>query len=85
MPMHNWAVRRAAGDPITVGELVVDRFGNAVLNRLVAPVVAGVHSADPYDVDIETIAPGLIDAAIQHDSVALAIAGAVQQPRPGQP
>lgn len=74
MPMHNWAVRRAAGEPITVGELVVDRFGNAVLNRLVAPVVAGVHSADPYDVDIETIAPGLIDAAIQHDSVALAIA-----------
>ncbi len=74
MPMHNWAVRRAAGEPITVGELVVDRFGNAVLNRLVAPVVAGVHSADPYDVDIETIAPGLIDAAIEHDSVALAIA-----------
>ncbi|GAA4474496.1 protoporphyrinogen oxidase [Enteractinococcus fodinae] len=74
MPMHNWALRRAAGEPITVGELVVDRFGTAVLNRLVAPVVAGVHSADPYDVDIETIAPGLIDAAIQHDSVALAIA-----------
>src|SRR5690625_88125 len=74
MPMANWTKRRAAGETITVGELIKDRFGTEVLERLVAPVVAGVHSADPYDVDIETIAPGLIDLAIQHDSVARAVA-----------
>ena len=74
MPMDNWTKRRAAGETITVGELVVDRFGTAVLDRLVAPVVGGVYSADPHDVDIDTIAPGLIDTAIQHDSVARAVA-----------
>lgn len=73
MPMANWTKRRVAGAPITVGELVADRFGNAVLDRLVAPVMGGVYSADPHDVDIETIAPGLIDTAIQHDSVARAV------------
>lgn len=73
-PMDSWAKRRTAGDPITVGELVADRFGPVVVQRLVAPVVAGVHSADPYDVDIDKIAPGLVDKAIEHGSVAKAIA-----------
>ena len=74
LPMDTWADRRATGEPITVGALVADRFGPTVLERLVAPVVAGVHSADPHDVDIDTIAPGLLDAAIRHGSVAAAIA-----------
>lgn len=47
LPMDTWARRRATGQPITVGELVADRFGPTVLECLVAPVVAGVHSADP--------------------------------------
>ena len=72
--MDPWANRRANGEPITVGALVADRFGPTVLERLVSPVVAGVHSADPHDVDIDTIAPGLLDAAIRHGSVATAIA-----------
>ncbi|WP_022871159.1 protoporphyrinogen/coproporphyrinogen oxidase [Yaniella halotolerans] len=73
-PMDLWAKRRAAGAAITVGELVADRFGPVVVERLVAPVVAGVHSADPYDVDIDKIAPGLVDKAIEQGSVAKAIA-----------
>ncbi|MDN6499996.1 MAG: hypothetical protein L0K44_09675 [Yaniella sp.] len=73
-PMDAWAKRRAAGEPITVGDLVADRFGPVVVERLVAPVVSGVHSADPYDVDIDKIAPGLVDKAIEHGSVAKAIA-----------
>ncbi len=72
--MEPWAKRRAAGGSVTVGELVTDRFGPVVLERLVAPVVAGVHSADPNDVDLDKIAPGLLDRAIQHGSVAKAIA-----------
>lgn len=74
MPMDDWARRRRAGDTITVGALVADRFGQTVLDRLVAPVVAGVHSADPHDVDIEQIAPGLVDAALELGSVAKAVA-----------
>lgn len=74
MPMDAWATHRAAGEPITVGELVADRFGSTVLELLVAPVVSGVHSADPYGIDIDKIAPGLIDKAIEHGSVAKAIA-----------
>lgn len=73
LPMDDWATRRAAGESITVGELVADRFGDVVVERLVAPVVAGVHSADPYDIDIDRIAPGLVDQAIERGSVAKAI------------
>lgn len=74
LPMDTWSARRAAGKPVTIGELVADRFGTTVLERLVAPVVAGVHSADPYDVDLDKIAPGLLDKAIEHGSVATAVA-----------
>lgn len=73
-PMDAWAKRRAEGQPVTVGELVADRFGPVALERLVAPVVAGVHSADPNDVDLDKIAPGLLDKAIQRGSVAKAVA-----------
>lgn len=74
MPMDTWAARRRAGRPITVGELITDRFGQTVLDRLVAPVVGGVHSADPDDIDIDRIAPGLVDTALELGSVAKAIA-----------
>lgn len=73
-PMDVWAQRRDQGLPITVGEVIADRFGPVALERLVAPVVAGVHSADPFDVDIDKIAPGLLDKAIRHNSVAKAVA-----------
>lgn len=73
-PMDRWATRRQADQAITVGELIADRFGQIVLDRLVAPVVAGVHSADPHDLDIDRIAPGLLDKAIELGSVAKAIA-----------
>src|SRR5690625_7140256 len=68
-PMDAWAKHRAAGEPITVGDLVADRFGPVVVERLVAPVVAGVHSADAYDVDIDKIAHGLVDIAVKNGSV----------------
>lgn len=72
-PMDDWAARVEAGEAVTVGALVADRFGDVVLQRLVAPVVAGVHSADPHDIALETIAPGLLARAIEHQSVAKAI------------
>lgn len=83
LPMDTWARRRAAGESITVGELVAHRFGPTVLERLVAPVVSGVHSADPYGIDIDTIAPGLIEKSIEYGSVAKAIAALRAAAPPG--
>ncbi|AZI59541.1 FAD-dependent oxidoreductase [Nakamurella antarctica] len=43
----------------TLGFLVRQRMGSRVLRRLVEPVVGGVHSANPEDLEIASIAPGL--------------------------
>lgn len=43
----------------SLGELVRSRLGARVLDRLVAPVVTGVYSARPDDIDVDTAAPGL--------------------------
>ena len=83
LPMHFWEAKRAAGQTITIGELVTDRFGPAVLERLVAPVVAGVHSAHPDDVNVDKVAPGLVDKAIQLGSVAKAVSDMRSAAPPG--
>lgn len=41
------------------GPLVRRRMGRRVLRRLVEPVVAGVYSTDPADLDVDTVAPTL--------------------------
>ena len=46
----------------TLGELVRRRMGSRVLDRLVRPVVGGVHAADPDDLAIDAVSPGLPDA-----------------------
>lgn len=60
-----------------LGALVRKRMGQAVLDRLVAPVVTGVYSADPDDLDIEVVAPGLNAALTRAGS----LSGAVSQLR----
>ncbi|PYI69343.1 protoporphyrinogen oxidase [Arthrobacter livingstonensis] len=79
-------VLRAALDakmPVSVGtteaqcslaELVRARMGRRVLERLVAPVVAGVHSADPEVLDVDMVAPGLRAGIREHGSLAAAVA-----------
>ncbi|WP_125609704.1 protoporphyrinogen oxidase [Specibacter cremeus] len=79
-------VLRAALDarlPVTVGttektssvaDLVRARMGERVLDRLVAPVVAGVHSADPELLDVDMVAPGLRAGIREHGSLAAAVA-----------
>ncbi|WP_394253205.1 protoporphyrinogen oxidase [Arthrobacter pityocampae] len=44
---------------VSLGELVRTRMGEDVLTRLVAPVAGGVFSADPDDLDVDSVAPGL--------------------------
>jgi oxygen-dependent protoporphyrinogen oxidase len=57
----------------TLGELVRRRMGEAVLDRLVRPIVRGVHSADPDDLDLDKVAPGLRAAMIDTGSLARAV------------
>ena len=59
---------------ISVADLVVARMGRAVLERLVAPVVGGVHSADPALLDVDMVAPGLRKGILEHGSLAAAVA-----------
>jgi oxygen-dependent protoporphyrinogen oxidase len=58
----------------SVSALVRARMGRRVLDRLVAPVVGGVHSADPELLDVDMVAPGLRAGIRQHGSLAAAVA-----------
>ncbi|MHA7268842.1 protoporphyrinogen/coproporphyrinogen oxidase [Arthrobacter sp. HLT1-20] len=62
-------------EPVSsVAELVRARMGKRVLERLVAPVVAGVHSADAELLDVDMVAPGLRAGILEHGSLAAAVA-----------
>lgn len=78
IPADPWAARRTLGlvgvarasldlvlpatDATSLGDLVRRRLGPRVLDRLVRPVVGGVHAADPDDLAVDAVAPGLPDA-----------------------
>ncbi len=53
---------RVGARATTFGALVRARMGDAVADRLVHPVVGGVHAADPDDLATDTVAPGLAAA-----------------------
>ena len=59
-------------DPATLGALVRRRMGARVLDRLVRPIVGGVHAADPDDLSVDAVAPGL-SAARNRGSLARAV------------
>lgn len=63
-----------AAEATSVSDLVRRRMGRRVLDRLVAPVVGGVHSADPAVLDVDMVAPGLRAGIRQHGSLAAAVA-----------
>lgn len=58
----------------SVSALVRTRMGRRVLERLVEPVVGGVHSADPGLLDVDMVAPGLRAGITKHGSLAAAVA-----------
>ncbi|MBT8162449.1 MULTISPECIES: protoporphyrinogen oxidase [Arthrobacter] len=58
----------------SVSALVRSRMGKRVLERLVSPVVGGVHSADPGLLDVDMVAPGLRAGLRKHGSLAAAVA-----------
>lgn len=61
-------------DAATLGELVRARMGDEVVDRLVAPVTIGVHSAHPDELPLEAVAPALRAALVEHGSLAAAVA-----------
>ncbi|MGN6221918.1 MAG: protoporphyrinogen/coproporphyrinogen oxidase [Microbacterium sp.] len=67
--------------PDTLGALVRERHGAGVLDRLVAPVVHGVHSQHPDEVPVARAHPGLADAV----SAAGSLGGAVARLRAAAP
>ena len=58
----------------TIGELVRRRMGPAVLEQLVAPVVRGVHSANPDELPLDRAAPELRSALAREGSLSHAVA-----------
>ena len=66
---------------VSLGELVRTRMGEEVLTRLVAPVAGGVFSADPDDLDVDSVAPGLRATMARLGSLGAA-AGALRQAAP---
>ncbi|MEA9986117.1 protoporphyrinogen/coproporphyrinogen oxidase [Subtercola sp. RTI3] len=56
-----------------LGDIVRRRMGQKVLDRLVAPIVSGVHSAHPDLVDVHAVAPGLTAAMTTQGSLSGAV------------
>lgn len=54
----------------TLGQLVRRRMGRRVLERLVAPITMGVHSAHPDQLPLDRVAPGLRIALLREGSLA---------------
>lgn len=62
------------GQEHSLGTLVAKRMGTKVRDLLVAPVTAGVYSANPDDVDTEIAAPGLNEALTRTGSLSGGVA-----------
>ena len=57
----------------TLGALVRRRMGAGVLDKLVTPVVMGIHSRHPDELDVDVVAPGLRRALLGSGSLAHAV------------
>ncbi|HEY8912395.1 protoporphyrinogen/coproporphyrinogen oxidase [Lacisediminihabitans sp.] len=57
----------------TLGALVRRRMGDGVVDSLVAPVVIGIHSRHPDELDVDVVAPGLRGALRGAGSLAHAV------------
>ncbi|WP_106814480.1 protoporphyrinogen/coproporphyrinogen oxidase [Microbacterium timonense] len=66
--------RPVAEVPPTLGALVRERMGAEMLDRLVAPVVHGVHSRHPDDLPVARAHPGLAAAVADAGSLGGAVA-----------
>ncbi|WP_129339816.1 protoporphyrinogen oxidase [Cellulomonas endophytica] len=70
---------RVGAGATSLGALVRARQGRRVLDRLVAPVVGGVHAADPSALALDAVTPGLAAARAAARSGSLARAVRAQR------
>ncbi|WP_295120286.1 NAD(P)/FAD-dependent oxidoreductase [uncultured Leifsonia sp.] len=61
------------GQERRLGTLVRKRMGSKVLDELVSPVVTGVYSANPDELDVDVVAPGLNAALTRLGSLSGAV------------
>ena len=71
-------------DPADLASFVTARMGAGVLERLVRPIVAGIHSADPADLAADVIMPGLRRATAELGSLSAAVAAVLERRRARQ-
>jgi oxygen-dependent protoporphyrinogen oxidase len=50
-------------DEKTLGDVVAKRMGVEVVEKIVNPIVAGVHASDSYLLEMESVVPGLLAKA----------------------
>lgn len=62
------------GTGADLAAFVQARMGSAVVERLVRPIVAGIHTSDPKFLDADTVAPGLRETTARLGSLAAAVA-----------
>ena len=78
------AVGTGSEDPADLASFVAARMGAGVLERLVRPIVAGIHSADPVDLAADVVMPGLRRATAELGSLSAAVAAVLERRRARQ-
>ena len=78
------SVGTGPGDPADLAFFVTARMGAGVLERLVRPIVAGIHSADPADLAADVVMPGLRRATAELGSLSAAVAAVLERRRARQ-
>lgn len=73
--------RRGGGDE-SLGAFVMRRLGREMLERVAAPMVAGIYGADPWDLSLEATLPQFLRMEREYGSVIRAIAGGSHLPGP---
>ncbi|KRE31236.1 NAD(P)/FAD-dependent oxidoreductase [Agromyces sp. Soil535] len=67
----------------SLGRLVRSRMGDAVLDRLVTPISAGVYSTNPDDLDLDVVAPGLNEAMTRMGSLSGGVGQLLEERKAG--
>ncbi|MFC2472474.1 MAG: protoporphyrinogen/coproporphyrinogen oxidase [Actinomyces sp.] len=78
------AVGTGPEDPADLASFITARRGAGVLERLVRPIVAGIHSADPADLAADVVMPGLRRATTELGSLSAAVAAVLERRRARQ-
>ena len=61
------------GEDVAIGQLVAERMGREVVDRLVEPLLGGVYAGDAYRISMRSAVPKLFEAAHKHDSLLAAV------------